>query len=187
MYWQKQREAPIPTWRKPRNCADAKYLSHIWSKRARASRIQTKRYMTDVARRTLHDFEVRPGNQAWQRAVREAQKVFPGTESWLLSCSDAEGGWGRWVSYGARYSPQYAADHYIVGGWMQFKYPTFTGMYRNALAHLSARQYLVPGAIREPGMIAWQSALAQALAAGWARYVGQDGAHWSASWNTGCR
>lgn len=187
MYWQVQRGASIPTWRKPRNCADARYLAFVWSKRSYKSRQQTGIWKEERALRILHDYEVRPGNDAWRKAVRETQKVFPGTESWLLSCSDAEGGWGRWVSWGARYSPEYAAAHYIVGGWMQFKYPTFTGMYRHALEHLSARKYTVmPKDIREPGMVSWQSPLAQALAAGWARYVGEDDNHWSASWNNGC-
>lgn len=135
----------------------------------------------------LNDFEVRDGNHAWERAIGEVQKIFPGTSRWLLSCSGSEGGHGRWVSYAARYSPAYAAEHYIVGGWMQFKYPTFTGMYRRALEHLGARGFHVPAHIRQPGMTAWLSPLAQALAAGWARYVGEDDSHWSASWNTGCR
>lgn len=138
-----------------------------------------------IAARTLRDFAVHDGNHAWHKAVREVQKVYPGTESWLLSCSDAEGGWGRWVSYGALYSPEYAAAHYIVGSWMQFKYPTFTGMFRRAKADTLSKGFLLPRGL-EPDIKGWQSPLAVALAAAWARYTGNDDQHWSASWNNGC-
>lgn len=188
---QLQRGASVPTWRKPRNCADAKYLSVVWSKRAHEARVKTERWKAERARilkaRTLRDFVVKPDSHAWLKAVREVQKVFPGTESWLLSCSAAEGGHGRWVTYGGGSDWQWAMDNYVVGGWMQFKYPTFAGMFRHAVDHLSARGYLLPASLRGGGGgTAWRSALAQALAAGWARYTGNDGHHWSASFSNGC-
>lgn len=161
-----------------------RYLLHVRQRKAIKARATYSKWSQFY---TLRDYEVRDGNHAWERSVTEVQKVFPGTDSWLLSCSDSEGGHGRWVSYAARYTASYAADHYIVGGWMQFKYPTFTGMYRRALEHLRVRRFRVPRDIRRPSLTSWQSPLAQALAAGWARYVGEDGSHWSASWNTGCR
>lgn len=172
----------MPTWRSPRNCADARYLAGVWSKRSRESRKLTERWLDQ---RTLHDFVVRDGNHAWHRAVREVQKVYPGTESWLLSCSWAEGKWGRWVSYRGLYTPEYAAAHYIVGGWMQFKYPTFTSMFRHASDDTTNKGFLLPRGL-EPDLEGWQSPLAQALAAGWARFTGNDGYHWSASSSNGC-
>lgn len=187
VHHQLQRGASVPKWRKPRNCADAQYLAYVWAKRAHKSKQQTGLWReAQRAKRELHDFEVRPGNNAWRKAVREVQKVFPGTESWLLSCSGAEGGHGRWVTYGGGSDWQWAMDNYVVGGWMQFKYPTFAGMFRHAVAHLSARGYLIPVHLKAGGGTAWRSALAQALAAGWARFTGADGSHWSASWNRGC-
>lgn len=186
MYWQLQRKASVPTWRKPRNCADARYLAFVWSKRSHWSREKTGLWKEEQANRMLRDFPVRPGSHAWHRAVHEVQKVFPGTESWLLSCSGAEGGHGRWVSYGGgSYYPGFERN-YVVGGWMQFKYPTFTGMYRHALDDLKARRILVPPELQQPGVKAWLSALGQALAAAWARYTGNDASHWSASWSNGC-
>lgn len=184
--WQLKRGAVFTTGRQPRNCADARYLAHVWAKRAHDVRqMYVREVKAKIAARTLSDFVVRDGNHAWNKAVREVQKVYPGTESWLLSCSWAEGKWGRWVSYAGLYSPEYAAAHYIVGGWMQFKYPTFKGMFRNALDDLRRKGFLVPKGL-EPDLEGWQSPLAQALAAGWARYVGEDDSHWSASWNNGC-
>lgn len=184
-YWQVMRGASVAIGRQPRSCADARYLAHVWAKRAYKARQQTGLYLEARAARTLRDFEVRDGNRAWHKAVREVQKVYPGTESWLLSCSWAEGKWGRWVSYRGLYSPEYAAAHYIVGGWMQFKYPTFTGMFRVAKAHAESKGFILPKGL-QPDLAGWQSPLAQALAAGWARYTGNDGHHWSASFARGC-
>lgn len=183
-YWTLQRDARIPSWRKPRSCADARYLATVWAKRSFASRRQTEYYWQEIRRRTLRDFIVAEGNSAWHKAVREAQKVYPGTESWLLSCSSAEGGHGRWVTYGGGSDYQWAADNYVVGGWLQFKYPTFLGMFRHAREDLNHRGFLIPSGLQ--GITAWRSPLAQALAGGWARYTGNDASHWSASWNNGC-
>lgn len=178
-------ETPYPAGRKPNSCADAHYLAEVWVDRAQYERNVTEKW---VEAHTLDDFVVRDGNRAWHKAVREVQKVYPGTESWLLSCSWSEGRHGRWVSYRGLYTPEYAAANYIVGGWMQFKWPTFRGMFRHALDDLRARDFMVPSELRDPQVLsAWTSPLAQALAAGWARYTGNDDSHWSASWNTGCR
>lgn len=178
-----QRGAPVETGRRPRNCADAKYLAVVWAERAYRSRQLTLMYRKEMSKRTLRDFEVKPGNQAWHRAVREVQKVYPGTESWLLSCSAAEGGHGRWVTYGGGSDWRGAMANYVVGGWMQFKYPTFAGMYRHALEDVLRKGYRAPSTGLPE---AWLSPLAQALAAGWARYTGNDSHHWSASFSNGC-
>ena len=133
--------------------------------------------------RTLRDFEVRDGNHAWLKAVDEVQKVFPGTRNWLRSCSapTSEGGWGRWVTYRDAYSAEYAAANYIVGGWLQFKLPTFKGFFRHAHDVVRSRGYIIPRELRAASDIqAWQSPLAQALAGGWAATNGQQG-HWVGS------
>ena len=44
IHWTTQRGAPVPTWRQPRNCADARYLAVVWSERARNSRRATERW-----------------------------------------------------------------------------------------------------------------------------------------------
>ena len=109
--------------------------------------------------------------------------MYPGTRSWLLSCSAAEGGHGRWVTYGGGSDYWSAKRNYVVGGWMQFKYPTFIGMFHHAVAHAKQRGFIIP---EIDGVQAWLSPLAQALAAGWARYTGNDAHHWSASFSNGC-
>ena len=139
-----------PPGRKPRNCADARYLASVWKVRAREARVSKQLWLKE---HTLRDFVVTPGNRAWQKAVEEAQRPYPGTSSWLLSCSDSEGGWGRWVpnSQGSG-----------VGGWLQFMPSTFTRMFYAALEDVSARGFIVPHTAHS-----WYSPLGQALAGAW--------------------
>jgi len=147
------RGALIPTWRKPRNCADARYLSVVWAKRAYRSRLQTDLYREKIRERSLRDFEVFPDSHAWHRAVKEVQKVYPGTEGWLMSCSASEGGHGRWVpnSQGSG-----------VGGWLQFYPSTFSGFVRHAVDEVRAKRFRVPDTA-----FSWYSPLGQALAGAW--------------------
>jgi hypothetical protein len=176
------RGASIPSWRKPRNCKDARWLAFVWSKRSLESRRKTERHHEQM---TLKDYEFAPGKRAWPRAVREVQRVFPGTESWLLSCSAAEGGHGRWVGYsGVSYST-WLRDSDTVGGPLQFRFSTFTGMFRRGAEHVRAKGYRLPSHLSDQ-TTAWRSALGQAIAGGWARYTGNDNSHWSASWGNGC-
>lgn len=121
----------------------------------------------------------------WVTSVKIIQRVFPGTESWLLSCSAAEGGHGRWVRYGGgSYYPGYEYTD-AVGGWPQYRWSTFKGHYRNGLDALRARGFKVdmphPSDVR-----AWLMPMGHAIAAGWARWSGNDDSHWSASWGNGC-
>ena len=147
--------------------------------------IARQQYELWVYVRTLQDFPFGDGNHAWARAVQEVQRVFPGTESWLMSCSAAEGGHGRWVGYsGVAYST-WLRDSNTVGGPLQFRFGTFTGMFRRGAEYVRAHGYRLPGHLRDM-TTAWRSALGQAIAGGWARYTGNDGSHWSASWNRGC-
>lgn len=108
-----------------------------------------------------------------------------------MSCSWAEGRHGRWVGYsGVAYST-WLRDSNTVGGNMQFRFGTHKGMFRHAVEFVLAKGYRVPYELLGEGLAAktraWRSALGQAMAAGWARYTGNDDSHWSASWNTGCR
>ncbi len=134
--------------------------------------------------RTIHD------RREWLPAVNEVQRVFPGTASWLLSCSSAEGSHGSWVIYGgdpyypgAEYAQTFHGD--MVGGPMQYMWGTFKGHYRHGLDSLRERGYRAK--LPPPSDVsAWRSMTAQAIAAGWARWSGNDDQHWSASWNRGC-
>lgn len=196
--WQMLRDAerlagPSPTVR-GKSCHWARYAASEWRARALTAR---RAYKSWVAERTLRDFPFTQGVQPWPKAVREVQRVFPGTESWLLSCSDAEGwepGSDVWIGYaGVRYSI-WLRDSDTVGGPMQFRWSTFKGMFRFGLDYLEERGYRVPSHLRRSSYssesewltAAWRSALGQAIAGGWARYTGNDNSHWSASWGNGC-
>lgn len=166
-----------------KTCRWARYAADEWQARARSAKRTLTRHLSLVSQLTLRDFPFAPGNHAWQKAVAEVQRVFPGTESWLLSCSAAEGGHGRWVGYsGVSYSTA-LRDSDTVGGPLQFRFSTFTGMYRRGVDYVVGRGYRVP---RMDMTTAWRSALGQAIAGGWARYTGNDDSHWSASWSRGC-
>lgn len=138
-----------------------------------------------VAKRTL------PATNDWETATGIVQRAFPGTRDWLLSCSGAEGGHGSFVLYGGRaYYPGAEYAHtfwgWMVGGWMQYMWPTFRGHYRNGLDSLRERGYITRALPRPENVEAWRSPLAQAIAAGWARWSGNDNSHWAASWGNGC-
>lgn len=167
---------------KGKSCYWASYAASEWVARSRSARRSYDRW---VDRHTLQDFPFTRGGRAWQRAVREAQKVFPGTEDWLLSCSAAEGGWGRWVGYaGVGYSAA-LRDSDTVGGPLQYRFSTYTGHFRRALQYVREKHFFVPRPLHDYTN-AWTSALGQALAGGWARFTGNDGNHWSASFGRGC-
>jgi hypothetical protein len=158
-----------------------RWLKRTWAKRAdKAYRLRER-----LEGLILRDYAFSPGNHAWPKAVREVQRVFPGTESWLLSCSAAEGGHGRWVGYGGVPYSTWLRDSNTVGGPMQFRFGTFTGMFRRGSEYARARGFILPSHLSYR-TTAWRSALGQAIAAGWARYTGNDDSHWSASWGNGC-
>jgi hypothetical protein len=173
--------ASVRVGRKPRSCPDARFLAQLAKRRSFAARQAYERWNE---RRTLRDFAFQDGARAWPRAVDEVQRVFPGTSGWLLSCSAAEGGHGRWVGYGGQRYSMWLRDSDTVGGPLQFRYSTFTGMFRRAADYVYAHDYRMPQFVDYTA--AWRSALGQALAGGWARYTGNDDSHWSASWSRGC-
>lgn len=130
----------------------------------------------------------------WRFAVREVQRPFPGTDGWLLSCSDAESNHTDWVGHGGRPYSAWLRDSDTVGGYMQFRFSTFKGMFHQGYDYAIARGFRFPYLLKRSSYRsefewkdeAWQTALGQAIAAGWARYTGEDNSHWSASWGNGC-
>ncbi len=172
----------------PRGCGHVRWLVSVWKERAYEARKDYYRWRE--SQWVLKDFAFSPGNHAWPKAVKEVQKVFPGTEGWLMSCSWAEGKWGRWVGYGGQAYSTWLRDSNTVGGPMQFRFRTFTGMFRHGLDFILERGFRVPQELRDRSLEgktrAWRSALGQAIAAGWARYTDNDDSHWSASWSNGC-
>ena len=159
-HWTLLRGSSVPEWRRPRNCADARYLAYVWSKRSLESRRLSERYLDH---RSLKD------RADWQWVVHHVQRVYPGTESWLLSCSASEGGWGRWVpnSQGSG-----------VGGWLQFYPSTWSGFYRHALSDVRSKGFRVPSSAAS-----WYSPLGQALAGAWGITHGMRH-HWAGA---GCQ
>ena len=179
--WQLQRQlnrnVTTPSSRPVRSCQYGKWVEAQWWQRTVVLR-------RELARRTL------PVSNDWQTAVRIVQRAFPGTQSWLLSCSSAEGDHGAWVMYGGR--PYYPGAEYartwwgpMVGGPLQYMWGTFKGHYRHGLESLRARGFIVdlPG---PDDVAAWRSMTGQAVAGGWARWSGSTASHWSASWGRGC-
>lgn len=160
-------------------------LTHAWQARHKTERAGRLRWPTCfMARRAAAEWQARAENardtyerwvvehtldpelvtwrldeRVWERAVEEVQKVFPGTAMILLSCSDSEGGRGRWVRHGGG---AYYAGYRGVGGWLQFLPGTFDRHFAAALGYARARGFRVPAAAAS-----WFSPLGQALAGAW--------------------
>jgi len=109
-------------------------------------------------------WHVIPATNDWRTAVTLVQRVYPGTESWLLYISHREGGYGAFVM-----NHQGSG----AGGWMQFMASTYYAYSDAAFAHARSRGFDVP---REANT--WYSPLGQAITAGYMRYTGRDGCHW---------
>ncbi len=117
-----------------------------WAWRVKVS----KRWIREAHRRLSH---VLPLTNDWETAVRIVQRSWPGTSSWLLSCSAHEGGHGPFVM-------NYQGSG--AGGWLQYMESTFNYHYSSALALARQSRLPVP-----PAGLGWTSPLAQAFAGGW--------------------
>jgi hypothetical protein len=159
-----------------------------WQRSCTVARASLRLHTALSARATyIRDHEI-PLIGDWRTAVRWVQRIYPGTESWMLAISDREGGWGRWVWYGGRgWSGYHIGDDFLgadtVGGWMQFRYSTFAPYWRGAQKDLRARGYIIPDIPMPPEggpsqYAAWLSPLGQALTAGYMRANGLDACHW---------
>lgn len=154
---------PYPVGRKPRNCADAGYLADLWQSRAFQARRKTEAWVLE--QRTLRE------QPTWIRAIREAQKAYPGTEWWLRSCSSTEGA-GRGLSINWF---QMNHEGSGAGGWLQFMESTFRRMWSSAEADVRARGFRLKG-----NLARWSSRTGQALAGAWGLLNGRRG-EWSGS------
>lgn len=148
----------------PKGCAHTLWRAKLWRTRALDAREAYSEWLNSQF--VLEDYEVGSGNYAWFKAIEEAQKPYPDTEAWLKSCSDSEGGWGRWVPNSQGYPP---------GGWMQMHESTFWRMWGAAIADLKARGYTFAKTAHS-----WYSPLGQALASAWGYTHGRRG-EWSGS------
>ena len=106
-------------------------------------------------------------NLNWWLATDYANKVFPGTRSWLISCSGSEGGHTSWV-------PNRQGSG--AGGWLQFMSGTFYAYVFDAFSAARSRGYLVMRS-----WMNWLSPAGQAITGGYMRWSGRDGSHWVGS------
>jgi len=105
-----------------------------------------------------------PQTNDWRTSVRLSQRIYPGTDGWLLFISDREGGWGPFVM-----NHQGSG----AGGWLQFMASTFYAYVDDARRDVARRGFVVPS-----GIWTWTHPLGQALTGAYMRYTGRDGCHW---------
>ena len=111
-----------------------------------------------LARRSI------PASSDWVTSVKLVQRVYPGTQDWLLFISRREGGYGGFVM-----NHQGSG----AGGWMQFMSSTYYAYNDRAFADARRRGFIVPDSANS-----WTHPMGQAITAGYMRYVGLDGCHW---------
>jgi hypothetical protein len=139
-------------------------LAVPWTRSCQIARRVYIRHRERVVRLERLLARMLPATDDWRTAVRLAQRVFPGTESWLLGISDREGGWGPFVMN---------HEGSGAGGWMQFMAGTFYAYNEAARRAVAARGFRV-----DPAVFEWHDPLGQALTAGYMRSTGRDGCHW---------
>ncbi|HXH87409.1 MAG TPA: hypothetical protein VNI55_02230 [Gaiellaceae bacterium] len=122
-----------------------------------AATIWTKAELAETRARLT----VLQADRDWWFAVRYADRIYPGSAGWLLSCSASEGGHGGWV-------PNRQGSG--AGGWMQFLSGTFYANVDAAFADARARGHVVPRSWRS-----WYSAGGQAVVGAYMLRVGQRG------------
>lgn len=157
------------TW----NCQDAlgaprtKASTDIWSlPQSVGYRVWVAKKWIAVAKgchQTLSSRTI-PYTSDWLTAVQLVQRIYPGTEQWLLYISHREGGYGRFVM-----NTQGSG----AGGWMQFMASTYYAHNDAAFADAKARGFILPEGVNQ-----WTHPLGQAITAGYMRYTHQDGCHW---------
>jgi hypothetical protein len=139
-------------------------LAVPWTRSCRIARNLYTRHRQQIERLERLLFRTLPATGDWRTAVRITQRVFPGTESWLLYISNREGGWGPFVMN---------HEGSGAGGWMQFMSGTFYGYSDAARRAVASRGFVV-----DPDVFEWHDPLGQALTAGYMRFTGRDGCHW---------
>lgn len=123
--------------------------------------------------RTVHE------TNDWLTAVRIVQRFYPGSDSWLVSCSGSEGGHGVFVYHGGRAASadeiRRNVEYSTPGGQMQYFPGTFWSDFNAAVQDLARRHIKVPRSAWT-----WYSPLGQALAGGYAHNLGHyTGGKWT--------
>jgi hypothetical protein len=74
-----------------------------WQRSCTAARASLRLHKALSAHATyLVDHEI-PLINDWRTAVHWVQRIYPGTEQWMLYISDREGDWDPWVWFGERH------------------------------------------------------------------------------------
>lgn len=132
---------------------------------ARASHRLHTELLRVSTRRLIYEI---PNTRNWTRAMRYAQRAFPGTYDWLAAISNRE--------CRACYTTTAFICNYQGSGAcgpMQFMAGTFYGHQDDARAYLKAQGFIVADEVWQ-----WDNQLGQALTAAFMRYTHIDGCHW---------
>lgn len=151
--------ASVSVWALPASVPYRRWTAGVWKSRADGCAAALKQ-------RTI------PTTGDWRTAVMLVQRIYPGTASWLLSCSSGEGGHGGFVM-----NHQGSG----AGGWMQFLSSTFYAHYRQAFADARARGFVIDR-VHE----SWYDPMGQALTAAYMRSHGMS-SHWDPNIDRLCR
>lgn len=135
-----------------------------WTRSCRIARRLYTQHTAKVVRLERLLYRELPATNDWRTSVTLTQRIYPGTESWLLYISHREGGWGGFVM-----NHQGSG----AGGWMQFMSSTFYAYMDSARRDVARHGFQVPA-----NVWTWTHPLGQALTAGYMRYTGRDGCHW---------
>lgn len=135
-----------------------------WTRSCQIARRHYAHSTVVLERAQRQQFHTLPYTNDWRTAVRLSQRIYPGTEQWLLYISNREGGWGPFVM-----NHQGSG----AGGWLQFMSSTFYGYVDAARRDAARRGFVVP-----PEVWVWTHPLGQALTGAYMRYTGRDGCHW---------
>ena len=137
-----------------RSCTYLRWVRDLWWKR----KVEAK-----------HAYRTIPPTDNWTRSMKLAQRVFPGTYSWLEFISNRE--------CRACYTVPGAFVCNTQGsgacGPMQFMAGTFYGHVGAARLATRARGFIV-----DPHTWDWHNPLGQALTAAHMRFIGADACHW---------
>lgn len=135
-----------------------------WQRSCTVARASVRLHTALSKRATYLANRMLPYSADWVTAVRIVQRVYPGTESWLLSCSSGEGGHGGFVM-----------NHQGSGasGWLQFMSDTFYGHAPAAFSHVRSLGFILPESLS----ISIESPMAQAITGAYMRTHGMS-SHW---------
>lgn len=147
-------------WQRSCTVARASYRLH-----SALAAVATRRLMYEI-----------PITQNWTRAMRLAQRAFPGTYDWLESISNREcRACYTTTAFVCNYQGSGACGpmQFMSGTFHSYAFGIGYGAGPGAKAWLAARGFIVPAAAWR-----WQSQLGQALTAAYMKYTGRSGCHW---------